>query len=74
MMSTKEKSRETVSTYVTPEEAALLRRRAAAGERSIAAEMRLALRPYMSENVNGAPPQDAADKTEPLESAQHGRV
>ena len=40
--------REIVSTWLPAHEAAIVRERAAAGDRSIAAELRRALRPYLT--------------------------
>ena len=39
----------TVSTYLPPSTAALLSKRASAGERSVAAEIRLALRAHLND-------------------------
>jgi hypothetical protein len=44
----------TVSTYLAPAEAALLRARAGRSERSIAAELRLALRDYLKNDEDPA--------------------
>ena len=44
----------TVSTYLAPDEAELLRARAGRSERSIAAELRLALRDYLKNDDDPA--------------------
>ena len=42
-------STETLGVLLAPDDAALVRRRAAEAERSVAAELRFALRPYLAD-------------------------
>ncbi len=44
----------TLSTYLEPEEAELVRARARAGDRSVAAELRRLLRPYLQNDARPA--------------------
>jgi hypothetical protein len=57
--------RETISTYVEREVADRLRKRAAAAERSLAAEMRLAVFGYLAQIDERRPPMAGAAENDP---------
>ena len=61
---------EIVSTYLSPADASTLRARAAAADRSIAAEIRRALRPYLNDQSPADEPGSGED-TSGVEAADH---